>query len=104
MGTFLDAWSTEIWPTIQPTYEELLITRPATQDAATGGHYGTKVLTHIGKKREVRNVTCNLTYTDPKANTALQTEILFDSVARFALDTFVDTAWAMKVTLQQWVS
>ena len=67
---FLDAWANEIWPVIQTDYERLLPMRPARQeDNAIGTHYGRKVFDAIASKGEVRNVTCNLAWTSPTANT-----------------------------------
>ena len=70
---FVDAWAKEIWPVIQADYERLQAMRPAKQDAnAVGSHYGPKILEVIASKGEVRNVTCNLTWTGGPANTPLQ--------------------------------
>ena len=44
------------------------------------------------RKKEVRNVACNLAYTDPNGNTMLQKNISFATVERFAIDMFIDTA------------
>ena len=90
---FVEAWSAEIWPVIQSDFERLLATRPAKQDAdAVGTHYGSKVLDAISEMRPIRNVTCNLAWTSPTANTPLQTDISKEVVEAFALDMFMSNA------------
>ena len=82
---FVEAWSAEIWPVIQSDFERLLSARPARQDAgAVGTHYGSKVLEAISEVRPIRNVTCNLAWTNPTANTPLQTEISKEVVEALA--------------------
>ena len=46
----------------------------------------------LAEKKEVRNVACNLAFTDPTGNTMLQKNISFATVERFAIDMFIDTA------------
>ena len=95
MFTFRQAWSTKIWPTVKDKYEELLKQRPAKQglenDSATGTRCGTKVLTKAAECGECRNVSGNLAWTDPMANTPMQLGISYEAVAQWVLDTYVDT-------------
>ena len=81
-----------MWAKLEAKYKERLSQRPARQDVATGNHYGDKVYIALKEKKEVRNVTCNLAWTHPTANTMLQTHISLATVQRFAIDTFIDTA------------
>ena len=90
---FVDAWAKEIWPVIQADYERLQAQRPAKQDAnAVGAHYGPKLLEVIALKGEVRNVTCNLTWTGGTANTPLQADITMALVTAFAMDMYMSNA------------
>ena len=90
---FVDAWAKEIWPVIQADYERLQAKRPAKQEAnAVGVHYGPKILDIIASKGEVRNVTCNLTWTGATANTPLQADITIALVTAFAMDMFMSNA------------
>ena len=90
---FVDAWAKEIWPVIQADYERLQALRPAKQDQnAVGWHYGPKILEVIVSKGEVRNVTCNLTWTGGTANTPLQLDISMACVTAFALDMYMSNA------------
>ena len=90
---FVDAWAKEIWPVIQADYERLLATRPAKQDVnAVGSHYGSKLMEVAALKGEVRNVTCNLTWTGATANTILQADITMSLVTAFALDMYMSNA------------
>ena len=90
---FVDAWAKEIWPVIQADYERLQAMRPAKQDVnAVGSHYGPKVLEVIASKGQVRNVTCNLTWTGGTANTPLQKDITLAVVTAFAMDTYMSNA------------
>ena len=90
---YLDAWEKEIWPVIQADYERLQAMRPAKQDVnAVGSHYGPKVLEVIALKGEVRNVTCNLTWTGGTANTPLQADITMALVTAFAMDMYMSNA------------
>ena len=73
------------------TYNKLFKERPAKQEQATGTHYGDKVYELLETKKELRNVACNLTWTDPVENTVLQSNISMATVERFALDMYVDT-------------
>eukprot|EP00974_Lingulodinium_polyedra_P066692 6455859-Lingulodinium_polyedra.AAC.1 len=68
--------------------------RPAKQDVnAVGTHYGpAKVLEVIALKGEVRNVTCNLTWTGGAANTPLQADITMALVTAFAMDMYMSNA------------
>ena len=88
--SFLEKWEADIWPVVQKKYETLL-QRPAKQDSAIGTQYGDKVYQMLRSKKEVRNVACNLTWTDPVQNTALQSNISMVTVERFALDMYIDT-------------
>ena len=90
-ASFLSTWTTDVWPTIMPTYDALLVQRPRKQDDATGIYYSEKIYKTLQHKKEVRNVTCNLTWLNPMANTLLQKDITVDAVARFALDLYTDT-------------
>ena len=90
--SFVEKWQHDIWPVVHEKYWQVLAQRPAKQDTATGTHYGEKVYELLKKKKEIRNVACNLAYTDPTENTVLQTEISFSTVERFALDMFVNIA------------
>ena len=90
---FADAWARQIWPVIQTDYERLQTLRPAKQERnAVGIHYGNKVLEVIASKGEVRNVTCNLTWTGGTANTPLQADITIALVTMFAMDMFMSNA------------
>ena len=90
---YLDAWAKEIWPVIQPHYERLQTMRPARQDEnAVGSYYGHKLLETIASKGEVRNVTCNLTWTSGTANTILQQDITLELVTSFAMDMYMSNA------------
>ena len=95
MFTFRQAWPTNIWPTVKDKFEELLKHRPAKQglenDSATGTHFGSKVLTKAVDCGECRNVSGNLAWTDPTANTPMQLGISYEAVAQWVLDTYVDT-------------
>ena len=78
---------------IQADYERLQAKRPATQEAnAVGAHYGPKVLEVIALKGEVRNVTCNLTWTGGTANTPLQADITMALVTAFTMDMYMCNA------------
>ena len=90
---YLDAWANEIWPVIQPHYERLLTMRPAKQEEnAVRSHYGHKLFEVIASKGEVRNVTCNLTWTSATANTPLQADITIELVTAFAMDMYMSNA------------
>ena len=88
---FVDKWKADIWPVVERKFHDLLQRRPAKQDKATGTHYGDKVYELLTTKKEVRNVSCNLSWTDPVENTSLQGNISMATVERFALDMYVDT-------------
>ena len=92
--SFIARWSSDIWPAVQDKYTHVLAQRPARQDVATGQHYGQKLYEVLASKKEVRNVACNLAFTDPTGNTMLQKNISFVTVERFAIDMCVDTASA----------
>ena len=78
---------------IQADYERLQALRPAKQDQnAVGWHYGPKILEVIASKGEVRNVTCNLTWTGATANTPLQADITLAVVTAFAMDMYMSNA------------
>ena len=98
--SFLEKWEADIWPVVQKKYETLL-QRPAKQDSAIGTHYEVKKMYEIlMSKKEVHNVTCNLTWTEPVENTVLQSNISMVTVERFTLDMYVDmtaVASAVKV-------
>ena len=89
--SFTEKWASDVWPSAQEKYRRVLAQRPAKQDTATGTHYGEQVDQALAEKKEVRNFSCNLAFTDPTANTVLQKDISFATVERFALDMFVDT-------------
>ena len=90
---FVDAWAKFIWPVIQTDYKRLQGTRPAKQDEdAVGTHYGAQMLEVIPQKEEVRNVTCNLTWTGGTANTPLQADITIELVTAFAMDMYMSNA------------
>ena len=76
---------------VEKKYNVLLQRRPAKQDTAIGTHYGEKVYEILKSKKEVRNISCNLAWTDPVANTVLQSNTSMATVERFALDMYVDT-------------
>ena len=88
--SFTEQWASDIWPALEEKYKYVLGKRPAKQDIATGTHYGEKVFQALPTKREVRNVSCNLAFTDPTGNTMLQKNISFATVERFAIDMYVD--------------
>lgn len=90
--SFTAKWASDVWPKVQEKYKQVIAQRPAKQDTATGTHYGEKVYGVLADKKEVRNVCCNLAFTDPAANTVLQKDISFATVERLAIDMFVDTA------------
>ena len=90
--SFTEQWTSDIWPAVQEKYQHVLAQRPAKQDTATGVHYGKVVYQVLAEKKEVRNVACNLAFTDPTGNTMLQQNISFATVERFAIDMFIDTA------------
>ena len=90
MPLFREEWPRTVYPTIRQVYEGLLTCRPAKQDIATGGHYGDKVFELLKSKKEIRNITCNLAWTAPIANTVLQMDISYEVVERFALDMFIN--------------
>ena len=94
--SFLDRWKSDIWPVVKSKYDDLLKCRPAKQETATGSHYGDKVYEILASKKEVRNIACNLAWTDPNPiqNTVLQSAISLATVERFALDMYVDTSVA----------
>ena len=87
---FLEYWTNEIWPRINADFDRLQGERPAKQTEATGGHYGHKMYELLADKKEVRNVSCNLCWTAPTANTVLQEDITLALVENFALDMFMD--------------
>lgn len=89
--SFVAKWKAEIWPVVEHKYNDLLQRRPAKQDTATGTHYGDKVYEVLATKKEIRNIACNLTWTNPVENTNLQCNISMATVERFALDMYVDT-------------
>ena len=90
--SFVEKWQHDMWPVVHEKYRQVLAQRPAKQDTATGTHYGEHVYEFLKIKKEIRNIACNLAYTDPTENTVLQTEISFSTVERFALDMFVNIA------------
>ena len=87
---FLDVWSGKLWPRIGSRFEELLQMRPAKQDQAVGRHYGSGLLENIVTKSKICGVSCNLAWTDPSKNTALQEDIPLSIVQNFVADTFLD--------------
>ena len=89
--SFVTKWKEEIWPVVEKKYNDLIQHRPAKQETATGTHYGDKVFELLATKKELRNIACNLTWTNPVENTNLQCNISMSTVERFALDMFVDT-------------
>ena len=94
MISFKEVWAKSIWPVVRAKYEQLLKERPAEQglgeDSASGGHYGKKVLAKAVEQGEVRNISCNLCWSDPLANTPMQENISYDNVANWAVDTYTD--------------
>ena len=96
--SFFEKWTTDIWPVVEKKYNALQKVRPAKQDTATGNHYGDKVYEFLKTKREVRNISCNLTWTSPVENTSLQSNISMATVERFALDMYVNTVVASPAT------
>ena len=90
--SFLEKWSSEIWPVLQFHFEKLLEQRPAKQETAVGTHYGEKLYPILETKKELRNVTCNLAWTHPAENTCLQLDISTTTVERMALDMYIDTS------------
>ena len=86
--SFAELWPAEVWPVIQDDFRNLLRERVATQDTATGIAYGPSLYEKLRTKKEIRNVSCNLTFTDPVANTMLPKDISMDTVVRFALDMY----------------
>ena len=89
--SFVTKWKEEIWPVVEKKYNDLIQQRPAKQETATGTHYGDKVFEILATKKELRNIACNLTWTNPVENTNLQCNISMSTVERFALDMYVDT-------------
>eukprot|EP00974_Lingulodinium_polyedra_P062449 6029380-Lingulodinium_polyedra.AAC.1 len=52
-------------------FERLLAARPARQtENAVGTRYGSKLLDMVTEDRPIRNVMCNLAWTNPTANTS----------------------------------
>ena len=92
--SFHDNWKESIFCVVEEKFNSLIKERPAKQDTATGTHYGDKVYELLLTKKEVRNVACNLAWTDPLENTSLQSNISMATVERFALDMYVDTTAA----------
>ena len=90
--SWIEKWGSLIWPKVQAKHKHVSAQRPSLQANATGTHYGEKVYQLLPEKGEIRNVTCNLTFTDPIENTMLQKTISFATVERFAIDMFIDTA------------
>ena len=88
--SFAAKWTSDIWPVVQAKYNHVLLQRTAKQDCATGVHYGTKVYDILPVKKEIRNVSCNLAFTDPIGNTILQKNISYATVERFAIDMYID--------------
>ncbi|CAK0858880.1 unnamed protein product, partial [Prorocentrum cordatum] len=86
---YFEFWTSDIWPAIKDDYERLLLERPAKQEEATGTHYGKKVFECLATKGEVRNVSCNLCWTNPSANSALQQDIALELVENFAADMYL---------------
>ena len=76
---------------IKDDYERLMLERPATQEDASGTHYGSKAFESLATKREVRNVSCNLCWTNPSENSALQQGITLELVENFAADMYLVT-------------
>ena len=90
---FLDYWSQTLWPAISAKHEVLLGERPTKQsDGAVGCHYGGKIFEALEEKKTVRNITCNLAWTDAAANTVLQEDISVAMVENFVIDTFLDNS------------
>jgi len=89
--SFVTKWKEEIWPVVEKKYNDLIQQRPAKQETATGTHYGDKVFEILATKKELRNIACNLTWTNPVENTNLQCNISMSTVERFALDMYIDT-------------
>ena len=88
--SFLEKWISDIWPAIEAKHRHVLAQRPTKQAIATGVHYGEKVYEFLPEKKEIRNVICNLAFTDLVENTMLQRDISFAAVERFALDMYID--------------
>lgn len=85
---FFEFWSNEMWPVLSARYTELLAERPAKQDEASGRLYS-KLMEEIKKKNILRQVTCNLAWTDPAENTVMQEDISLAMVENFVVDTFM---------------
>ena len=58
----------------------------------SGRHFGKKVFEKLTKDKCCRNVTCNLAWTDPTANTVMQEDISLAMVENFVLDDFLDSS------------
>ena len=88
--SFLSFWTDTLWPKICHKYGSLLDQRPLKQDEADGTHYGECVYKRLESHGSVKNVSCNLSWTDPTANTMLMEDISLAMVENFVIDTFVD--------------
>ena len=83
----------EIWKVVEGKFNALSKERPVRQEKATGYHYGEKTYEVLAAKKEVRNIACNLTWTDPAENTCLQSDISLATVERLALDKREQRRW-----------
>ena len=88
--SWIEKWTSLIWPKVEAKHAHVSNQRPSKQENATGTHYGDKIYQILPEKGEIRNVTCNLTFTDPIENTMLQKTISYATVERFAIDMYID--------------
>ena len=109
MSKFVDRWHTEVWPHVEDTLKFLNTEegRPAKQEdlGAVGVHFGSKILEKANSTGECRNVTCNLPWTGPTANSPIGGDISFDLVAAWTQDHYLDpTSFAAKAAqvAQSW--
>ena len=88
--SFKSFWSETLWPSIQKQYGPLLDRQQARQGTAVGRAYASALFDQLKTQTVVRNVTCNLAWTDPAENTPLQDDISLSMVENWVLDTFMD--------------
>ena len=88
--SFKSFWCETLWPAIQKQYGPLLERPQARQGTAVGRAYGTALFEQLKTQTVVRNVTCNLAWTDPAENTPLQDDISLSMVENWVLDFFMD--------------
>ena len=68
----------------------ILAQRPLKQEEADGCHYGQVMYTTLEAHKVVRNVACNLAWTDPSASTQLQQDISLAMVAILVIGALMD--------------